>query len=230
MTDTGMKGRVKGLLGGPPHANDGLVHMDAPPEPPVQHQALQVLNLAQRTADEHVASARREADRIVADARGKAEQIVRDAQGHAQGLRQEAEKALTDAHAKGAQVARDAKAQSDKARRNAEEILADARSKADELAKSAQAHADELKHQAQQRYEDVVGSLAAKREALQQQIEALEQFERDYRARLTTFMQNQLRALWVDEPKVNADAIDEPGTAVPTAALVPAQANRSDQS
>ena len=54
--------------------------------------------------------------------------------------------------------------------------------------------------------------LATKREALQQQIEALEQFDREYRSRLTTFMQNQLRALWVDEPQVSAE-IGQPESA-----------------
>lgn len=214
VTDSGMKGRVKGLLGGPGLGNEPLDRMDGPPEPSAQQQALQVLTLAQRTADEHLASARREADKIRADARGSAEQIVRDAQGHAQGLQKDAEKALADARAKAMQIARDAQASADKAQRKAEEILADARSRADEMGKTAHANAEELKHQAQQKYDDVVGSLAGKREALQQQIEALEQFERDYRNRLTTFMQNQLRALWVDEPKMDPEQLEEP-TPVP---------------
>ena len=51
-----------------------------------------------------------------------------------------------------------------------------------------------------------MGGLAARREALQQQIEALEQFDRDYRSRLTAFMQSQLRQLWVDQPQVNGDS------------------------
>ena len=51
----------------------------------------------------------------------------------------------------------------------------------------------------------MVGSLAGKREALQEQIEALEQFDREYRARLQTFMQGQLRALWADQPQVTGD-------------------------
>jgi cell division septum initiation protein DivIVA len=160
-----------------------------------QHQALQVLTLAQRTAEEHVASARREVERIRTNAKG---------------LQQEAEKALSAAHASAAQIARDAQARSDKAQREAETILSEARTKADDMAKHAQASADELKHQADQKYEDIVGSLAAKREALQRQIEALEGFDREYRTRLTTFMQNQLRALWVDEPQVNAEPIDSP--------------------
>lgn len=202
--------------------NDSLEQMDAPSAPSAQHQALQVLTLAQRTSEEHVAGARREADRICADARATAEQIVRDAQAHVHVLQQEAEKALSDAQTTAAQIARDAQAHAGNAQRNAEEILSDARTRADEMAKNAQANADELKHQAQQRYEDVVGSLAARREALQRQIEALEQFDQDYRARLTTFMQNQLRALWVDEPQVNAEEIEQPDSAAATAPL-PAQ-------
>ena len=40
-----------------------------------EQQALRVLMMAQRTADDHVADARREADKLLSDARGKAELI-----------------------------------------------------------------------------------------------------------------------------------------------------------
>jgi vacuolar-type H+-ATPase subunit H len=215
-----MKSRVKGLLGGTAAIDEPMEQSGAPTNSATEHQALQVLTLAQRTSEEHVAGARRQAAKICADARATAEQIVREAQTHAHGLRQEADKALTDARAAAALIARDAKAQSDKVQRNAEGVLSEAQERADELAKNAQAEADELSHRAQQRYEDVVGSLAARREALQAQIEALEQFDRDYRARLTAFMQSQLRALWVDQPRMNGD-VDQPGAG--KAAPTPAQ-------
>src|SRR5205823_6447884 len=109
------------------------------------------------------------------------------------------------ARATAEQIVRDAQAHADDLQRNADTALSDARARAAEIAKDAQANADELKHQAEQRYQDVVGSLATKREALQEQIEALEHFDQDYRARLTAFMQAQLRALWVDEPHVSAE-------------------------
>jgi cell division septum initiation protein DivIVA len=189
--------------------NEPLHHMDVPNDAAAQHQALQVLTLAQRTAEEHLVGARREADRICAEAGARAEQIIRDAQAHTQALQQEAEKVLAEAHGAAGQIAREVQAHADNAQRNAERILAEARARADEMAKDAQANADELKHQARQRYEDVVGSLATKREALQQQIEALEHFDRDYRARLTAFMQNQLRALWVDEPRLHPEDLEE---------------------
>ena len=217
MSDSGMKGRVKGLLAGtPPGKEAEHAEMPSPglPDPTAQRQALQVLTLAQRTAEDHVASAHRQADKIVADARGTAEQIVHDAEAQADDLQQEADKTLTDARGSAAQIGREAQAHADETRRSADEVLAGARDQAKEIVKEAQANADELKHQAQQRYQDVVGSLAAKREALQEQIEALEVFDREYRTRLTSFMQNQLRALWVDEPKVTGE-LDESAPAVP---------------
>jgi cell division septum initiation protein DivIVA len=169
------------------------------------NQALQVLTLAQRTAEEHVARAHHQADKIRTDALAAAEQVARDAQVHSHNVRREAEKIMSDARAAAEQIARDSHARTEEARRNAEKIVGDARSQAETVADDAQANADHLNLQARQRYDDVVGSLGAKREALQQQIEALEQFDREYRSRLTSFMQGQLRALWVDQPQVQGD-------------------------
>lgn len=243
MTDIGMKGRVKGLLGGTSIFDEPMEYMEQATDPNSQHQALQVLNLAQRTAEEHIANAQRQAEQIFAEARATAEQIVREAQAHAQGLRQEADQVLAEAHAAAAQIAQDAQAHADRAQNNAEDILSDARARADDLVKRAQSDTDELKHRAEQRYQDVVGSLATKREALQQQIEALEQFDREYRNRLTGFMQNQLRALWVNEPQVAGEMdhddsvwVEEPEVTgeieqaiVSTTASLPAQRGDSDE-
>ena len=150
-----------------------------------------------------------------------AEQIVRDAQGRADAVRHEADKALADARARAAQIAKEGQALADNARRDGDKAVSDARVQAVEIAKDAQASADGLKHQAQQRYEEMVGNLVVKREALQHQIEALQEFERNYRGRLLTFMQAQLRALWVDEPHVDGE-IDQPD-APATTRLPPVQ-------
>ena len=85
-----------------------------------RRQALHVLTLAQRTADEHIASARQQAEKIQADAQAKAEQIVRDAQARAYTVREETEQALSEARAKAEQIATDAQARADQARRDAE--------------------------------------------------------------------------------------------------------------
>lgn len=216
MSDSGMKGRVKGLLAGAsPEHHDGPPPVipgtlaDALSDPQAQRQALQVLTLAQRTADEHVASAHRQAEKIIAEARAQSERIVHDAGTHAEELRRDAERTLGEARGTAEQIAREAQKHADDTRQDADAVLNEAQSRADEIVKDAQSRADELQHQAQQRYQDVVGSLATKREALQRQIEALEHFDHEYRSRLSGFLQNQLRALWVDEPHLDTAELDE---------------------
>lgn len=227
MNDSWIKDRVKGLYKETspdeeevtepdedrmtsPARVESQVRSDAPAGADVE-RALQALALAQRTAEEHLARAQREADRIQAEARSRAEQIVRDAQGLAQAVRREADKSLSEARASAARIAEGAQAHADDARRGGQRIVSDARVRAAETAKDAEAYADRLAGQARLRYEEMVGTLAAQREALQQQIEALQEFDRDHRARLLTFVQAHLRALWVDEPHITAEI--EPGSA-----------------
>ena len=52
----------------------------------------------------------------------------------------------------------------------------------------------------------MVGSLSTQRAALQEQIEALQEFDREYRSRLRKFMHGQLEVLGVDEPPARAAA------------------------
>jgi DivIVA domain-containing protein len=102
-----------------------------------EQQALRVLMMAQRTADEHVSDARREADKL----------------------------------------------------------LTDARTKSDEMTRDARAKAEALERDARNRHQEVMGSLDAKRTALQKHIEELKQFEREYRTRLKAYLESQLRDL-----------------------------------
>jgi cell division septum initiation protein DivIVA len=223
VSDNRMKDRVKVLLNGTSSESETSEHaLVSPPQQPAHpNQALQVLTLAQRTAEEHVARAHHQADKIRTDALAAAEQIARDAQVHAHNVRREADKVLTDARAASEQVARDSHARTEDARRTADKIVAEARSQTEQIVAEARASSEHLNQQARQRYDDVVGSLGTKREALQNQIEALEQFDREYRSRLTAFMQHQLRALWVDQPQMNID-LPEQGL-VPEAGQVNAQ-------
>jgi DivIVA domain-containing protein len=55
-----------------------------------EQQALRVLMMAQRTADDHLADARREADKLIAEARSKAEEMTREARAKADALEREA--------------------------------------------------------------------------------------------------------------------------------------------
>ncbi len=230
MTDNRMKDRVKVMLGTSPDGATSEHALVSPtPVPGLPNQALQVLSMAQRTAEEHVGAAHQQADKIRTDALAAAENIARDAQIHAHNVRREADKVLHEARAGAEQIGQEAQAAADEARRNAEKIVLDAQARADAIAAEAKAHAEQLNHQARQRYDDVVGSLGVKREALQEQIEALEQFDREYRGRLMTFMQGQLRALWVDQPQVTGElpAVDESagrhGSAAAAEPVVPQQ-------
>jgi DivIVA domain-containing protein len=100
-----------------------------------EEQAVRVLMMAQRTADDHVGDARREADGL----------------------------------------------------------LSDARSRAAELTGEARASAETVERDARQRHQEAMGGLDAKRTAALRHIEELEQFERQYRQRLTAYIESQLR-------------------------------------
>jgi cell division septum initiation protein DivIVA len=221
VTDNRMKDGVTVMINGRSSPDMSVLE---PPlvalESPLPNQAVQVLAMAQRTADEHVQTAQRRADNIRADALAAAEQIVHDADVHAENLRREADKVLGDARATAEHAARESQARIDEAQREAERIVAKARTQAVAVAAKAEEYSEELKQQAQRRYDDLVGTLAARRESLQSQIEALERFDHEYRARLTAFMQGQLRALWVDQPQVNGEP-EAPEALMPRSVEVP---------
>jgi hypothetical protein len=183
VADSRIKGRVRGLLGNtaPNEAyqetEPALDPAPGLPDPDAQRRALQVLTLAQRTADGHLASAQEQADAIRAAAQASADQSAQQAQAHVEQVRQEAAK-----------------------------TVADARAAADQITKAAQVKAEELEREAQRQYDEVVGSLETKRVALEQQIEALQDFDRDYRSHLRTFMRSQLNALDEEKPPTRKPA------------------------
>ncbi|WP_434739661.1 DivIVA domain-containing protein [Micromonospora sp. SH-82] len=78
----------------------GLIHGKRDqPDPPTdsEQQALQMLMLVRRTADENLAEARREADRLVTTARQQAEELVEEARTRAETLDREAQQRHRDA-------------------------------------------------------------------------------------------------------------------------------------
>ncbi|WP_433793511.1 DivIVA domain-containing protein [Actinoplanes sp. CA-252034] len=125
-----------------------------------------------------LALAQRTADDHIAEARARAERILDEAHSYADGVRAEADR-----------------------------LLSDARAEAEHIVSGGTVYAEQLRLQAQQRYEDAVGGLSIKREALQRQIENLAAFDHDYRHRITLFLQSQLRALWAEHPQT----MDVPG-------------------
>jgi DivIVA domain-containing protein len=57
---------------------------------PHSEQALRVLMMAQRTADEHVSDARRDADKLLSEARTQADELTREARSKAEALERDA--------------------------------------------------------------------------------------------------------------------------------------------
>jgi cell division septum initiation protein DivIVA len=171
------------------------------------HEALQVLTLAQRTAEDHLAAVDLHAKKVRDDAQAQAERIHRDARSYADKVRAEADKLLAEARAAAELSNRDAGAQAAEIRRQAELTLAEAHAEADRIVAGGHGHAEQLKLRARHRYEDAVGGLSIEREALQKQIETLALFDTDYRQQLTSLLQSQLRALWTGLPR----ATDAPG-------------------
>ncbi|WP_430779947.1 hypothetical protein [Actinoplanes sp. G11-F43] len=157
--------------------------------------ALQLLALAQRTADDHLDAVNRHVHQLRAEAQAAAELVQREARVYAAETRAEADRTVAGARAEADRIVAAARVEADR-------TVTDARAEAERIVTDGKDHADQLTLQAQQRYQDAVGGLALQREALQRQIEALSSFDNDYRQRITAFLQNQLRALWAEQPGV----------------------------
>jgi hypothetical protein len=59
----------------------------------------------------------------------------------------------------------------------------------------ARAHAESLERGVQERHRHAMGSLVQQREELERRVDDLRIFEREYRARLTAYLEGQLRDL-----------------------------------
>lgn len=81
------------------------------------------------------------------------------------------------------------------AQRTADETVAEARTEADKIAADARARAEQVVREAQEQASRVTGDLDRKREQLEAQIEDLRAFEREYRTRLTAYLESQLAEL-----------------------------------
>lgn len=81
------------------------------------------------------------------------------------------------------------------AQRTADETVAQARAEADRIVADAQAHTHQLVAHAQQTANAHIGDLDNRRRSLEQHIEGLRAFEREYRTRLKAYLETQLRDL-----------------------------------
>jgi DivIVA domain-containing protein len=133
---------------------------DAGTAPSEHHaQAVQMLALAQQTADQHLAQAKAEAERLVAEARANADATLSDA--------------------------------NDKAGRQ----LSDAEARAKQLNDESAARAAQALHDAEQRAATITAQFEQRKAALERRVEELRTFEREYRTRLKSYLESQLRDL-----------------------------------
>lgn len=79
--------------------------------------------------------------------------------------------------------------------RNAEELVTDARSQADRIVSEASGRAEELDGETDQRRAKLVADLERDHQELKDEVEDLRAFEREYRAQLRNYFQQQLEAL-----------------------------------
>ncbi|MGD9991609.1 DivIVA-like cell division protein Wag31 [Pseudonocardia sp.] len=133
-------------------------------------QVAKVLSLAQEMAERLTAEAKSEADGMLTDARNKSEQLLADARSKSDGL-------VNDARAR------------------AETMLNDARTRAETLERQSREKAATLVGDAERQQNEIIGSITREKSALEKKIEQLRTFEREYRTRLKTYLESQLRDL-----------------------------------
>src|SRR5437764_7806855 len=81
------------------------------------------------------------------------------------------------------------------ARTRAETMLNDARTRAETLERQAREKAAGLERDAQRKHAEVMGNITQEKNALEKKIDTLRTFEREYRTRLQTYLESQLREL-----------------------------------
>jgi len=133
-------------------------------------QAAKVLGLAQEMADRLTGEAKAEADGMLGEARTKSEQLLSEARLKADSMVNES-------------------------RSRAEAMLGDARNRAETLERQARDKAATLERDAQRKHAETIGAISAEKVTLEKKIDELRTFEREYRTRLKTYLESQLRDL-----------------------------------
>ena len=132
--------------------------------------AIKVLGLAQEMAERLTGDAKAEADELLAKARVTSEQLLSEARAKAEGM-------VTEA------------------RTRTETMLSDARSRVETLDRQSRDTAASLEREAMRKHTQILDAINQEKSVLEKKIDELRTFERDYRTRLQTNLQTQLREL-----------------------------------
>ncbi len=98
------------------------------------------------------------------------------------------------------------------AQRTADQAVAEARAEAEQLRAESQAQAERSRRDVEEQHAGRVAELTRERGQLEATIEELRAFEREYRSRLTAYLQGQLRDLET-RPAADPASTDVPGPA-----------------
>ena len=110
-----------------------------------------------------------------------------------------AEKYVSDAKAEADRMIGDARSAADRmigeARTKADSMVGEARSQASSVERDARSKATTLVQDAERRHNEIIGGLEERKGTLEKRIEELRTFEREYRTRLKSYLESQLRDL-----------------------------------
>jgi cell division septum initiation protein DivIVA len=133
-------------------------------------QAAKVLGMAQQIADRLTGDAKAEANGILSEARANAEQLLSEARTKADGMVNEA-------------------------RSRAQTMVDSAHGKAAELDRQSKDKAAALDRDAERKHAEIIGSISHEKAILEKKIAELRTFENEYRTRMKTYLESQLREL-----------------------------------
>ena len=110
-----------------------------------------------------------------------------------------AEKYVSDAKTEADRMIGDARSTADRmigeARSKADAMVGDARTQAAQVEREARGKATSLVQDAERKHNEIIGGLEQRKATLDKRIEELRTFEREYRTRLKSYLESQLRDL-----------------------------------
>ena len=110
-----------------------------------------------------------------------------------------AEKYVSDAKAEADRMMGDARSTADRmigeARSKADSMVGEARTQAASVERDSRAKATSLVQDAERKHNEIIGGLEERKGTLEKRIEELRTFEREYRTRLKSYLESQLRDL-----------------------------------
>ncbi|NUQ90782.1 MAG: DivIVA domain-containing protein [Glycomyces artemisiae] len=171
-----------------------------------EQEALRLLMVAQRTADEHLEDSRREADTLLSEAQRESQTMVAEAQREAQTMVDQAKRESTTMVA---QAQRESKTMVTEAQRDADTMVTEARTQAEDLVGQARDRAERMEMEAEEERQKVIGQLEESRTSLLHNIDELKTFEREYRTRLKLYLESQLRDLNGQQGRTQEEAFEE---------------------